>query len=469
VTLRERILQGGAYLAAREVAGIGVRLGGVLLLTRLLGPAEFGLYAGPAAIVTFLGFVAQWGCEVFLIRQEDEPPDEVYETVFTYLLASSLAVGAGALALSYLVEAVAGPSAFFGPFRLLLVALPLNVLWAPAQARLERALRFRAMAVLELGGDVVLYGTAVALAAATDLGAFAAVAGYIAWQGFLLTASFALAAFVPRLRFDRHTLRSAFRFGATFSVSSWIERARELVNPLVVGPALGAAAVGHVALALRLGETLAFVMRASWRISIVALGRLQSQRERLRRAFEEGMALQLLAAGTVLAAFALVADIGIPLVFGDRWRPVLDVFPLVAASYLLMATFSLHGSLLYVLQRNSRMIAINTGRLAALTVSASVLVPWLGIAGFGLALLVGQVGYLLLDREVRRVFDYRFRRATPWLIALAPPLFIPLTGWPVGVLLLVPAVGVLAARHPRAQLRGYARTFLSGLSRARAA
>jgi O-antigen/teichoic acid export membrane protein len=469
MSLRERLLQGGAYLAARELAGIGVRLGGVLLLTRLLGPAEFGVYAGPAAIVTFLGFVAQWGSEVFLIRQEHEPRGEVYESVFSYLLVSSLVVGGAALIVSFAVEALVGSSAFLGPFRLLLVALPLNVLWAPAQARLERALRFRAMAVLELGGDAVLYGTAVGLVAFTDLGAWGAVAGYIAWQGFLLVTSYRLAAFVPRLRFEPHTLREVFRFGASYSVSSWIERGRELVNPLVVGPALGPAAVGHVALALRLGETLAFVLRASWRISIVALGRLQSNRERMRRAFEEGMALQLLAAGAVLAGFAQVADAGIPLVFGDQWRPVLDVFPLVAASYLLMATFSLHGSLLYVLERNSRMIAINAARLAALTVSAAALVPLLGIAGFGLALLVGQLGYVLLDREVRRVFDYRFRRATPWLLTFGPPLFAPAVGWPAALLLLLPGAGVLAASYPRAQLRGYARTVRTGLARARAA
>jgi O-antigen/teichoic acid export membrane protein len=469
MTLRERLLQGGAYLAAREVAGIGVRLGGVLLLTRLLGPAEFGVYAGPAAIVTFLGFVAQWGTEVFLIRQEDEPRGEVYETVFSYLLLSSLVVGSAALVISLLVEAIAGPSPFLGPFRLLLVALPLNVLWAPAQARLERALRFRSMAVLELGGDAVLYGVAVGLVAFTDLGAWGAVAGYIAWQGFLLVTSYRLASFVPRLRLEPDTLRELFRFGATYSVSSWIERGRELVNPLVVGPALGPAAVGYVALAMRLGETLAFVMRASWRISIVALGRLQSNRERLRRAFEEGMALQLLAAGAVLVGFAQVAAFGIPLVFGERWRPVLDVFPLVALSYLLMATFSLHGSLLYVLQRNSRMVAINAARLAALTLSAALLVPLLGIAGFGFALLVGQVGYVLLDREVRRVFDYRFRRATPWLISFVPPLFAPVVGWPAALLLLLPGAGVLAAAYPRAQLRDYVRTVRSGLTRARAA
>jgi O-antigen/teichoic acid export membrane protein len=464
VSLRRQILEGGAYLAAREAAGIVVRLAGVLALTRILGPERFGLYAGPAATVTFLGFVSQWGTEVFLIRREEEPARGLYDEVFTFLLASATSVGALALGLSFAFEAVAGPSPFFPPFRALLVALPLNILWAPAQARLERAFRFRSMAVLELGGDVVLYGSGVGLALA-GAGVWAPVTGYVAWQGFLLLASFRLAAFLPRLRLTRATARELWQFGLTFSSATWFERGRELVNPLVVGSFLGPAAVGYVALALRIGDTLAFVSRATWRVSVAALGRIQSDVPRVRRAVEEGILLQVLASGAVLATFAVVAEQAIPLLFGDRWQAALDVFPFVAASYLLAAAFSLHSSLLYVMKRNARVAKINAARLAALSVLALGLVPLLGVSGFGIALLGSQAGLLLLDREVRRVFDYRFRPALAWLVALGPPLFLPVVGWPLGILLLLPILLVSLAPLPRAQLAHYAGTLRSAVLR----
>ena len=82
----------------REGIGIVVRLAGVLALTRLLAPAEFGTYAGAAAIVTFLGYVAQWGTEIFLIRREDEPSKRLYDETFTFLLISTFTIGALALA-----------------------------------------------------------------------------------------------------------------------------------------------------------------------------------------------------------------------------------------------------------------------------------------------------------------------------------------------------------------------------------
>jgi O-antigen/teichoic acid export membrane protein len=465
VSLRARVLRGGAYLAGRELAGMVVRLGGVLALTRLLGPEEFGLYAGPAALATFLGLVAQWGTEVFLIRREHEPSTRLYDEVFTFLLATTAAVTLGALAITWLVEWTAGPNPFLDPFRVLLLAVPLNALWAPAQARIERAFRFRAMAALELGGDVLLYGVSVALVL-SGAGLWGPVAGYLAWQLFLLAGSYRFARFVPRPHVSGPRMRELFGFGLSYSAADWLQRGKEVVNPLVVGPLLGAAAVGHVALALRLAETLSFATRATWRISVAALGRIQSDAERLRRALEEGMTLQLLASGTVFAVFALVAHRAIPAAFGEQWSGALEVFPFLAAAYVLTAAFSLHTSLLYVMRRNERVAAVNAARLTLLVALCAALAPLAGVQGFGIALLASQLGCFLLDREVRRLFDYRFRRAVPWLLAFLPPVFVPLVGLPVGLLLWLPAALVAVAPLPRTTLAAYARTARGAMLRA---
>ena len=65
--LRQRTVQGGAYLAVRQIVGAVVRAGGLLLLTRLLGPTEFGGYAGPLAITTVALSISRLGIEVYLI------------------------------------------------------------------------------------------------------------------------------------------------------------------------------------------------------------------------------------------------------------------------------------------------------------------------------------------------------------------------------------------------------------------
>lgn len=454
MSLRAPMLRGGVYLVGREALGIGVRLAGIVALTRLLAPAEFGVYAGVAAIVTVLAYMAQFGTEIFLIRREDEPSERLYDETFTFVLASTLSITVLALGASVVVEILAGPSTWLDAFRVMLIAVPLNALWAPAQARIERALRFRAMAALELGGDVVLYATSVGLTLA-GAGLWGPVGGYLAWQAFLLAASYRLARHRPSIVLSRASAREIAGFGLSFSSASWIERGRELVNPLVVGPVLGPAAVGYVAVALRLAEALSFVTRATWRLSIVAFGRVQSDLGRVRRALEEGMVLQVLAGGAVLAAFSVVADEAVPMVFGERWTPALEVFPYVAAAYLVMAAFILHTTLLYVLRRNRRVAGINAVRLLAQVVLSAALLPVAGIAGYGIALLASQATAVLLDREVRTVLDYRPRQGLTWLAALAPPVFTPFAGLPLALALWAPFALLLCLPARRAQLAGY--------------
>src|SRR6185437_11831333 len=73
-------------------------------------------------------------------------------------LAGREAVGEG---LTVLVRPWLRPVGVFLPLRILLLSIPLNVLWAPAQAFIERSFAYRRMGLLELGGDVVLYVVAV--------------------------------------------------------------------------------------------------------------------------------------------------------------------------------------------------------------------------------------------------------------------------------------------------------------------
>jgi hypothetical protein len=65
---------------------------------------------------------------------------------------------------------------------------------------------------------------------------------------------------------------------------------------------------------------------------------------------------------------------------------------------------------------------------------------------------------------VGRFLDYRFRRAVPWLMAFVPPVFVPLAGLPLGLLLWLPAALVAAAPLPRATVSAYARTARGALS-----
>ena len=62
--------------------------------------------------------------------------------------------------------------------------------------------------------------------------------------------------------------------------------------------------------------------------------------------FRKGMQLQTLALAPVLLGFSWVGGLFLPQLLGDRWAPILDVFPFIAVSYLTNALFNMHSSVL---------------------------------------------------------------------------------------------------------------------------
>lgn len=450
-SLRSRSLVSAVWMFAREGGGIAIRLVGVLLLTRLLGPSDFGVYAGALALVTALATVSQLNSEIFLLRRPQAPSAGEVGTVYTLLLGAGGAVIALALVGCLLADRLGMPAEYVGPFRLMLLGLMLNVLWAPAQAALERSFRYQAVGMLELAGDVVLYVVALPLAL-QGLGPYAPAWGYVAWQAFLLVGATLLSGIWPRPRWQRGTAGEVLRFAGSYYPVSLLPRLSEVVNPVVVGALAGPAGVGYVALAGRLVQTVGFVGRTAYRIALVVLAQISDDVPRLSRAFRQGLGLQALGVGVPTAGLCVASPWLVPLAFGDEWGPALLVLPWIAVSSFLVNLFALHSHVVTVTGRLRVLGQTYFGLFLVQLVASLVLVPAFGIEGYGMAGVVALVALVPLHRGVKAVFPPRYDEAMPWLVGLVPITFFPIVDGVWRALVWLPLVVVLAMPGPRAQL-----------------
>lgn len=454
MVLRERIVQSASYLAAREAAVVVLRAGGIVVLTRLLGPADYGRYATVFSINLFLIQVVQLGSDVYLVRRADAPTKRMYDQVFTLLLVVSVLVGvitglASSLLRPWLDDPILLPLAWA-----FLALLPITVLPVPAVAQLERDLNFRSVAALEVVEQLIFYGSAVVLAW-SGFGVWAPLAGYVASRVWVLVRSIMLAHYTPALHWSIDLLRDVLHYGIGYSLANWIWYCRLLVKPVVVGHYLGPEGVGYLTLAEGLTDGLGFIKRATARLSIVISAQVQRDRERLRRGIEEGLALQVLVLGVPLVAFALVSPWLVPIIFGDRWTPLLVVFPYVALGFLTDGAARIPIAVLYVLKRNGAVATFEAARVILLAVAAVVFVPRVGLIGWGFAEIVAMASYVILYRQMQRLLDLKYRRVLLWLLAVTPPLFTESLGWPLAALLLAPPLIVFAGADARQQLVGY--------------
>jgi len=424
-SLRTQVMRGGAYLTLRQAAGTTVNVVGVVLLMRTIGPGEYGVYAAAAGLLAALQLVAQMGVGVFLVRAEQGDREEVQQVSSTLLLGSGVAgvlLGAATLPL---VERWTRMEELSAVALVVYATLPLSNLAQVPMARLERRLDYRRVALIELAGQLLYFGVALPLAFAGG-GAWAPVAGYVSQQVLLWIAMHVAAAYRPRLHWDRAAVGEILAYGAGFTGSIALYQLRKLVNPLVVGRYLGPAAVGIVAVTIQVVTHLAFVSVATWRLSMAALARVQGDRDRLRRAVSEGMRLQTLAVAPFLIAFAWLAPAVVPLILGRAWNEIALVYPFLAVAGLTNALFNLHSSALYVIERNGAMALFHVAHTGLLAGAALLLVPRMGLIGYGVAELVTLASYALLHRLTARSIGSPAYAQT---LAIASGVAVALT-WP---------------------------------------
>jgi O-antigen/teichoic acid export membrane protein len=247
------------------------------------------------------------------------------------------------------------------------------------------------------------------------------------------------------------------RYGAGYATSLAVWQLRLLINPLIVLPWAGPAAVGYVGLATRLAELLGLIKTTSWRLALASFARFADQPRRAVSAVTEGMRLQVVGVGAPLAAFAVLGPIVMPLLFQERWAdwaPVMEVYPYLALAVLCNAVFSLHTSVLYVLHRNFLVTAFHAAHVALLMAGAAYFVPRYGIIGVGYAELLAMPSYAVIHLLLKHVVAApQYGVAVGWAAAAAMLLFIGDLGW-----LAVSGVAAAAA-WPRTwrELAGYMR------------
>ncbi len=456
LSLRARVLRGGAFLIFRQAIGIALSLAGVLLVTRVIGPREYGRYSLGAGIITFLCALGVWGLDVYLLRKLEKPEEKEFDQAFTLLLCISVVFLAG---LGILSPHIASFVRISGVARLtvfLAVGIPFNLLAVPPIVKLDRDLNFKQVAVNELASQATMYAVAIPLAFSGG-GAWAPAGGFLAQQVILMGLSYWSAGYRPELRWDPPLILHMLKYGLAYSSSIWVWQLRGLVNPLIVGRFAGAEAVGYVAVSIRFVEVLAFAKSATWRIAMAALAKFGGDHRRLRNTVTEGMRLQALAVGLPLATFALAGPLIIPLGLGHNWTPALAVFPFIALSYLSNAMFNLHSSVLYLLGENFKVTIFHSAHIILFATSAILLVPHLGLRGYGWAEVAALLSYPVIHAFLaKQVTSPSYGVAAVWFAATAGVLVLSGAGQPFlyggFAVLLLP----LLFPKERAGLIGYA-------------
>lgn len=386
----------GGGLGARTMVGLRwsgisiavfmlLQLGYQAVISRLLSPAAFGLMAVATLATQFGKTFADMGLGQALIQKLDATEEDV-RAVFTSSLLLGLISFAGLwMAAPLIADLLNAPDAVWvlRATGLVLVATTAGI---ASESVLRRQLRFRELAVREVGAyafGFLVVGIGSALAGA---GVWSLVAARVsaAFTGAALAYAAARHSLRPLLAWRR--LRPLYSFGGRSSFSSVVSYFSQNLDTMAVSRYTNSSLLGQYSKAFMLTSyPTQLLVRSMSRVLLPGFSQIQTDRERVGRAYLDSYAISVVFLLAVCASMAVSSRELVLVLFGPQWETAAAVFPILMLAAALRVISQLTGVVFAALGELNKKIAAELASIGGLVVFL-LLARGHGLAAYALAL-----------------------------------------------------------------------------------
>jgi O-antigen/teichoic acid export membrane protein len=375
-----------------------------LVMSRLLTPAEIGVWAIGLATATALLAVREFTSGVFLIQRKDLTREDV-QGAFSVMLAMSAAVSIVLAAGAPAVAAFYGEPGLVQYLRVAAVAILLEVIAAPLVALMRRDMAFTRIAILNTASVVVFTVVTIALAA-LGFSAMSFAWGWVAGAGAMSVLAVCLR---PDLWVFRPILRSwrgMLAFGAYNGLNVLLYRLYETIPTMVLGRALSLDAAGlynRALLVCQLPDRI--VLGGAAPVILPALAAEVRAGRHLGASYVRAIAFITGVQWPALVVLAILAHPVVLVLLGGQWLSIVPLVQILALASLFSFTAELNYPVLVSLgaMRDLLLRALIAWPLSALVVA--------GTATFGLT--AAALSFFLIVPFQAYVSVYFVRRHVP--------------------------------------------------------
>jgi PST family polysaccharide transporter len=378
-SLSQVAIRGAWFTGVAQIIRVAVQIGSVIILARLLSPADFGIIAMVTPIVAFVGLFQEMGLSQAVVQKKSITHEEL-SALFWINLALAIGLGLVLIAASpvvgmyYREPDVIGITAAYGAL------IIFSSIGSQANALLNRKMMFGRLAFLDSAGAVV------ALLASA---AFAYIIGNY-WALFIGTlfatifgaiGSLILAGWLPG-RFRREeSVVELLRFGGGITAFNLLNFFVRNGDSVLIGRYAGRFSLGLYDRAYKLLlMPMQLVVHPFSKIMIPILSNVKDDEARYGAAYTRALRQLLILTTPAIAFGAASAYTLIPFLLGDQWKGAAPIF---AALGLAASVQSLNGT--------SGWLLISQGRLRHYLVAGAVGAV-IALTAFVLGLSEGAVG-----------------------------------------------------------------------------
>lgn len=375
-----------AWSALSQIGKIISQLLSLTVLTRLVAPNEYGLVAMAATISGFASLFKDMGTSTALIQSRDLSQRAISAQFWQNILSSTILF----ILFSTIAVAVGRPVFGVDIGRIsifLLLPIIINSLSSIQQALLERANRFKEIALIELTATSISLAIAI-ISALHGYGAYSYAYQAIAASTIGTVLIWIRVPWQPMLVFSDSETTALRRFGNNLVgfniVNYWVRNA----DNIIIGHCLGAEALGIYSLAYKLMLwPLQNISQVFLRGAYPSMSAAQSNNREMQKIFTKLVRGVSFITFPIMTALFIMPDAIVLTLFGQKWGSVGAIIQILAPVGLLQSIGTLVGLIYFSTARTD--IMFKWGIFSAcLTIPAFLAGTYWGITGVASAYTV---------------------------------------------------------------------------------
>jgi O-antigen/teichoic acid export membrane protein len=338
--LKDRTIRAARFGFGSQLLLLLLNIASLAVLSRMLSPSDFGLVAMASSALSVLSIIADSGFSFTSVQRQDL----THQQVSNVFWANSLLAIAASVAACLLSPVLAW---FYGRDELVAIGSALGICLIGQGASLQHMALMRRELHYGRLSSISIASTALALACAIVAASLGA--GYWALVVQQAVAAFSRSALAwmccpwrPAMPRRNSGSRSVLGVGATWSLAELLGHLRRAVDQLLLGWHDGPQPLGVY---VRAGQVLLQPMYQALgpltSIALPALSRVQSQPDRFRRGFLQGVDVASVILVPLCCAMAACSEPAVLAILGPGWADSIPVLEALSPAAIIFA--SLHS------------------------------------------------------------------------------------------------------------------------------
>lgn len=376
--------QGGAYSLISQGLMVTIQMSTMIILARLLSPADFGLFAIVASITGFILLFRDLGLSTATIQKPDITQEEVTLLFWINItLAAGIALAMVLMALVY--HHYYPDSKLAAILAVMSIGTLVSGFGTQHQAILNRLMRFRTIAISDISSIFL----------SSMLGIFCGLAGLSFWSLVLMQVSYSiinttllwiLSGWRPGRPVWTTNARELLAFGGHLTGANVMTYFARNIDNVLIGFVWGPVQVGYYSRATQLLLQPTLQISALLKnVLIPTLSRLNNSPAQIREMCCSILSQMARISFPAITLMLMTSDWIIRVVLGDKWEPSALIFSCLSIATLLQPVNAAAGIILIAQGRPRELFHVISLTSLAMAGAICIGLPW-GATGVALAI-----------------------------------------------------------------------------------